>query len=121
MLSRISFHVLYGRPFKTLCFLNYALMIRQDYDITSSLRRGKEVDDKIKEGTLNLDDGTNAMTVVFGKEKGGYARGVGSGVTYKSNAYEVDETQSSVVRDNDLRIQKKSNGLVTSEKVMEIM
>nr|GEV49092.1 putative reverse transcriptase domain-containing protein [Tanacetum cinerariifolium] len=28
------------RPFKTLCFLNYALMIRQDYDIMSSLRRG---------------------------------------------------------------------------------
>nr|GEV49782.1 retrotransposon Gag domain, retroviral aspartyl protease [Tanacetum cinerariifolium] len=28
------------RPFKTLCFVNYALMIRQDYDITSSLRRG---------------------------------------------------------------------------------
>nr|GFA95712.1 hypothetical protein [Tanacetum cinerariifolium] len=27
-------------PFKSLCFLNYALMIRQDYDITSSLRRG---------------------------------------------------------------------------------
>ncbi|GJR64205.1 hypothetical protein Tco_0010270 [Tanacetum coccineum] len=43
----------------------------------------KEADDKIKEGTLNLDDGTDAMTVVFGKEKGGYARGVGSGVTYK--------------------------------------
>nr|GEV83429.1 hypothetical protein [Tanacetum cinerariifolium] len=40
MISRISFHVLYGRPFKTLCFFNYALMIRQDYDITSSLRRG---------------------------------------------------------------------------------
>nr|GFB25507.1 hypothetical protein [Tanacetum cinerariifolium] len=31
----------------------------------------KEADDKIKEGTLNLDDGTDAMTVVFGKEKGG--------------------------------------------------
>nr|GEV41327.1 hypothetical protein [Tanacetum cinerariifolium] len=40
MLSRISFHVLYGRPFKTLCLLNYALMKRHDYDITSSLRRG---------------------------------------------------------------------------------
>nr|GFC61453.1 hypothetical protein [Tanacetum cinerariifolium] len=25
---------------KTLCLLNYALMIRHDYDITSSLRRG---------------------------------------------------------------------------------
>nr|GFB90551.1 hypothetical protein [Tanacetum cinerariifolium] len=26
--------------FKTLCLLNYALMIRHDYDLTSSLRRG---------------------------------------------------------------------------------
>ncbi|GKC27159.1 hypothetical protein Tco_1034453 [Tanacetum coccineum] len=106
----------------------------------------KEADDKIREGTLNLDDGTDAMTVVFGKEKGGYARGVGSGVTYKRyfhlprsrqvtdesvgctrGAVEFvisiasslrHETQSSVVvRDKDARIQKKSNGLViTSEK-----
>nr|GEW00479.1 ribonuclease H-like domain-containing protein [Tanacetum cinerariifolium] len=29
----------------------------------------KEADDKIKEGTLNLDDATDAMTVVFGKKK----------------------------------------------------
>nr|GFD21278.1 hypothetical protein [Tanacetum cinerariifolium] len=43
----------------------------------------KKADDRIKEGNLNLDDGTDAMKVVFGKEKGGYARGVGSGVTYK--------------------------------------
>nr|GEU86686.1 hypothetical protein [Tanacetum cinerariifolium] len=124
----------------------------------------KEADDKIKEGTLNLDDGTDAMTVIFGKEKGGYARGVGSGITYKRyfhlpqsrqatderikllqtqldnerckrvqlnlssqlqvasdmtpmGAYKVDETQSSVVvRDKDVRTQKKSNGLVTLEK-----
>nr|GEZ25418.1 hypothetical protein [Tanacetum cinerariifolium] len=118
----------------------------------------RSVGDKlIKEGTLNLDDGIDAMTVVFGKENGGYARGVGSGVTYKrrkvkklsiemtekdvlvkklSNkmtetkgmrsqlmnqlaakgvtsmgAYEVDR-----IRDKDARIQKKSNGLVTSKK-----
>nr|GFA72429.1 reverse transcriptase domain-containing protein [Tanacetum cinerariifolium] len=31
MLSCISFHVLYGRPFKTLCFFNYALMIREEF------------------------------------------------------------------------------------------
>ncbi|GJT33750.1 hypothetical protein Tco_0924169 [Tanacetum coccineum] len=43
----------------------------------------KETEDKIKEGTLKVDHGTDAMTVVLGKEKGGYARGVGSGVTYK--------------------------------------
>nr|GEZ35101.1 zinc finger, CCHC-type, retrotransposon Gag domain protein [Tanacetum cinerariifolium] len=63
MLSRISFHVLIRQSFmldfmydmilgesmcfsdfpdcfKTLCFVNYALILRQDYDITSSLRRG---------------------------------------------------------------------------------
>ncbi|GKA62433.1 retrovirus-related pol polyprotein from transposon TNT 1-94 [Tanacetum coccineum] len=43
----------------------------------------KETEDKIKEGTLKVDHGTNAMTVVLGKENGGYGRGVGSGVTYK--------------------------------------
>nr|GEW83631.1 hypothetical protein [Tanacetum cinerariifolium] len=35
----------------------------------------------------------------------------------RKGAYEVDETQSSVVvRDKDARIQKKSNGLITSKK-----
>ncbi|GJX07354.1 hypothetical protein Tco_0195286, partial [Tanacetum coccineum] len=132
--------------------------VNKDRELTNDEIRSvgdklKEADDKIKEGTLNLDDGTDAMTVVFGKEKGGYARGVGSGVTYKRyfhlprsrqvtdervellqtqhdnerrgssqkvtpmGAYEVDGTQSSVVvRDKDARIQKKSNGLVTSKK-----
>ncbi|GJY00959.1 hypothetical protein Tco_0359111 [Tanacetum coccineum] len=47
------------------------------------LKGRKETEDKIKEGTLKVDHGTDAMTVVLGKEKGGYARGVGSGVTYK--------------------------------------
>ncbi|GJS08020.1 ribonuclease H-like domain, reverse transcriptase, RNA-dependent DNA polymerase [Tanacetum coccineum] len=54
-----------------------------DEEIRSLGEKLKDADDKIKEGTLNLDDGTDAMTVMFGKEKGGYARGVGSGVTYK--------------------------------------
>ncbi|GKB13796.1 hypothetical protein Tco_0847719 [Tanacetum coccineum] len=47
----------------------------------------KETEDKIKEGTLKVDHGIDAMTVVLGKEKGGYARGVGSGVTYKRYFY----------------------------------
>ncbi|GKF49554.1 hypothetical protein Tco_0142805 [Tanacetum coccineum] len=55
-----------------------------DEEIRSFGEKLKEADDKIKEGTLNLDDVTDVMTVVFGKEKGGYARGVGSGVTYKT-------------------------------------
>nr|GEW03547.1 hypothetical protein [Tanacetum cinerariifolium] len=59
--------------------------ISRDDEIRSVGDKLKEADKKIKEGTLNLDDGTNALTVVFGKEKGGYERGVGSGVTYKSH------------------------------------
>nr|GEV85530.1 ribonuclease H-like domain-containing protein [Tanacetum cinerariifolium] len=34
------FSCLIRQTFKTLCLLNYALMIRHDYDLTSSLRRG---------------------------------------------------------------------------------
>nr|GEV25386.1 hypothetical protein [Tanacetum cinerariifolium] len=45
----------------------------------------KETKDKIKKGTLKVDHGTDAMIVVLGKEKGGYARGVGNRVTYKSD------------------------------------
>nr|GEZ45352.1 hypothetical protein [Tanacetum cinerariifolium] len=47
------------------------------------LKGRKETEDKIKEGTLKVDHDTDAMTVVLVKEKGGYARGVGSGATYK--------------------------------------
>ncbi|GJV53213.1 hypothetical protein Tco_1448954 [Tanacetum coccineum] len=55
----------------------------QDDDIRLVGDKLKETEDKIKEGTLQVDQGTDAMTLVLGKEKGGYARGVGSGVTYK--------------------------------------
>nr|GEW07555.1 hypothetical protein [Tanacetum cinerariifolium] len=43
------------QTFKTLCLLNYALMIRHDYDITSSLRRGALQDEsnpKIEKKTV---------------------------------------------------------------------
>ncbi|GJR37905.1 hypothetical protein Tco_1213589 [Tanacetum coccineum] len=55
----------------------------------------KETEDKIKEGTLKVDHGTDAMTFVLGKEKGGYARGVGSGVTYKRYFYLLQSRQAS--------------------------
>ncbi|PWA40198.1 transposase, Ptta/En/Spm, Transposase, Tnp1/En/Spm-like protein [Artemisia annua] len=54
-----------------------------DDEIRSVGEKIKETEDKIKQGTLKVDHGTDAMTVVLGKEKGGYARGVGGGVTYK--------------------------------------
>ncbi|GJR72009.1 hypothetical protein Tco_0084374 [Tanacetum coccineum] len=55
----------------------------QDDEIRSVGDKLKETEDKIKEGTLQVDHCTDAMTLVLGKEKGGYARGVGNGVTYK--------------------------------------
>nr|GEX11908.1 hypothetical protein [Tanacetum cinerariifolium] len=64
----------------------------------------RSVGDKlIKEGTWNLDDGTDAMTFVFGKEKEGYARGVGSEVTYKS--YFQQYTQLAILEFCDTLIQ----------------
>ncbi|GJY91463.1 reverse transcriptase domain-containing protein [Tanacetum coccineum] len=50
---------------------------------TTTKEYKKETEDKIKEGTLKVDHGTDAITIILGKEKGGYARGVGSEVTYK--------------------------------------
>nr|GEX66190.1 hypothetical protein [Tanacetum cinerariifolium] len=58
-----------------------AKMVRSKSVYQHTMRR--ETEDKIKEGTLKVDHGTDVMTVVLGKEKGGYARGAGSGVTYK--------------------------------------
>ncbi|GKB39162.1 transposase, Ptta/En/Spm, transposase, Tnp1/En/Spm-like protein [Tanacetum coccineum] len=54
-----------------------------DDEIRSLGDKLKETKDKIKKGTLKVDHGTDAMTIVLGKEKGGYVRGVGSRVTYK--------------------------------------
>ncbi|GJS39055.1 hypothetical protein Tco_0564098 [Tanacetum coccineum] len=57
---------------------------------TRGVKLIKETEDKIKEGTLQVDQGTDAMTLVLGKEKGGYARGVGSGVTYKGKMSQTE-------------------------------
>ncbi|GJX47313.1 hypothetical protein Tco_0272503 [Tanacetum coccineum] len=54
-----------------------------DDEIRSVGDKLKETEDKIKDETLTVGSFTDAMTIVLGKEKGGYARGVGSGVTYK--------------------------------------
>ncbi|KAJ0476881.1 putative transposase, Ptta/En/Spm, plant [Helianthus annuus] len=40
-----------------------------------------DTETQIKDGSVNLDPGTDALTLVFGKEKGGYLKGVGYGVT----------------------------------------
>nr|GEX36082.1 hypothetical protein [Tanacetum cinerariifolium] len=61
-------------------FVKEKMIENKEIKVDEEPPREKKADDKIKERTLNLDDGTDAMTVMFGKKKGGYARGVGSGV-----------------------------------------
>nr|GEW72570.1 hypothetical protein [Tanacetum cinerariifolium] len=88
--------------------------------LEDQVREHIETKDKIKEGTLKVDHGTDAMTFVLGKEKGGYARGVGSGVTYKRHNEEVGTSLRLHGWENDASIQK-SNGLATLENEMETM
>ncbi|GJR07446.1 hypothetical protein Tco_0790098, partial [Tanacetum coccineum] len=71
----------------------------------------KETKDKIKEGTLKVGHGTDAMTIVLGKEKGCYARGVGSGVTYK-RYFDLPQSRQA----SDERILLLQNGIVTKLK-----
>ncbi|GJV08673.1 hypothetical protein Tco_1346329 [Tanacetum coccineum] len=83
------------------------------------LKGRKETEDKIKEGTLKVDHGTDAMTVVLGKENGGYARGVSPVDINPINSSAYEEGGTTVVGcENDASIQK-SNGLATLEKEME--
>nr|GEY73952.1 hypothetical protein [Tanacetum cinerariifolium] len=58
--------------------------VNKDEEYPDDEIRSKETEDKIKEGTLKFDHGTDAMIVVLGKKKGRYTIEVGSGVRYKS-------------------------------------
>ncbi|GKB03556.1 hypothetical protein Tco_0831699, partial [Tanacetum coccineum] len=81
--------------------------------------RVKETKDKIKKGALKVDHGTDAMTFVLGKEKGGYVGGVSLVDINPINSSAYEEGGTTVVGfENDASIQK-SNGLATLEKEME--
>nr|GEU44340.1 hypothetical protein [Tanacetum cinerariifolium] len=107
----------YGKPDGIKLSVTFDALNRRYFNVDLTVKKLKETKDKIKEGTLKVDYGTDAMKIVLGKEKGGYARGVGIGVTYKSNANEEGET-TVVGCENDASIQK-SNGLATLEEEME--
>ncbi|GKC93878.1 transposase, Ptta/En/Spm, transposase, Tnp1/En/Spm-like protein [Tanacetum coccineum] len=85
-----------------------------DDEIRSVGDKLKETEDKIKKGTLKVDHGTDAMTVVLGKEKGGYAIGVGSGVTYKSQL----DNERREHQEKELLIQNLSNKMSQTEEMV---
>ncbi|GJX24276.1 transposase, Ptta/En/Spm, transposase, Tnp1/En/Spm-like protein [Tanacetum coccineum] len=88
-----------------------------DDEIRSVGDKLKETKDKIKEGTLKVDQGTDAITVVLGKEKGGYARGVGSSVTYKSQL----EAARRERQEKELLIQSMSSKMSQTEGLVSLV
>nr|GEZ34470.1 hypothetical protein [Tanacetum cinerariifolium] len=81
---------------KTLCFFNYALMIRQDYDITSSLRRG----------ALHIRDQLNAEAEAVQIILTGIDNYIYSTVNACPNACEMWKAIERANQDNSLRINR---------------
>ncbi|CAI9286469.1 unnamed protein product [Lactuca saligna] len=54
----------------------------KDEDVKLMSDKLMEHEKQIKVGQLNVEAGTDALTLVFGKEKGGFLKGVGTEVTY---------------------------------------
>ncbi|KAM0058078.1 putative transposase, Ptta/En/Spm, plant [Helianthus debilis subsp. tardiflorus] len=79
-----------------------------------------ESETQIKDGALNLDPGMDALTVVFGKEKGGFVKGVGYGVT-SSKYWQGPQTKgSSKERIAQLKFQLHNESLERGKKDEEI-
>ncbi|MFS7971970.1 hypothetical protein Hanom_Chr09g00839111 [Helianthus anomalus] len=79
-----------------------------------------EIETQIKDGDLNLDPGTDALTVVFGKEKGGFLKGVGYGVT-SSKYWQGPQTKgSSKERISQLEFQLHNERLEHGKKMNKL-
>ncbi|GJU06432.1 putative reverse transcriptase domain-containing protein [Tanacetum coccineum] len=79
--------------------IEMTIHISQTNDTPSKLNEGpdeKETEDKIKEGTLKVDQGTDAITVVLGKEKGVKQRSGECGDTNKIEDRERQEKELSI-------------------------
>ncbi|GJT45395.1 hypothetical protein Tco_0954110 [Tanacetum coccineum] len=99
----------------------------QDDKIRSVGDKLKETKDKIKEGTLHVDQGTDAMTLVLGKEKGGYARGVSPVEIHPINSSADEEGGTTVLGcdQNDASIRKEMQKrlrerLDQSERILQV-
>ncbi|XP_022006888.1 uncharacterized protein LOC110905491 [Helianthus annuus] len=78
-----------------------------------------ESETQIKDGALNLDPGMDALTVVFGKDKGGFLKGVGYGVTF-SKYWQGPQTKgSSKERIAQLEFQLHNERLECGKKKMK--
>ena len=74
-----------------------------------------ETETQIKDGALNVDPDQDAVTIVLGKEKGGYLKGVGYGVT-SSRYWPCPRTKAASKEEVALLRLKLQNKLLEAEK-----
>ncbi|CAI9285357.1 unnamed protein product [Lactuca saligna] len=79
-----------------------------------------EHEKEIKEGQVNVEPRTDAMTLVFGKEKGRFLKGVGMGVTYNKYFNVPRSKGSSKEEIKDLKVALHNGKLELEKKDAEL-
>ncbi|CAI9270468.1 unnamed protein product [Lactuca saligna] len=79
-----------------------------------------EHEKQIKEGQVNVELGTDVMTLVFGKEKSGFLKGVGTGVTYNKYFNVRRSKGSSNDEIKDLKVAMHNGKLELDKKDVEL-
>nr|GEV52780.1 hypothetical protein [Tanacetum cinerariifolium] len=87
------------KPFKTLCFFNYALMIRQDYDITSSLRRGALQLKRLRKVRIAQRVESSADTIMVDQED----------ASKQGEISELDEDEDVTLKEVDAEVPKDTD------------
>ncbi|CAI9271462.1 unnamed protein product [Lactuca saligna] len=92
----------------------------KDEDVKIMADRLMDHEKQIKEGQVNVELGTDAMTLVFGKEKGGFLKGVVMGVTYNRYFNVPHSKGSSKEEVKDLKVALHNGKLELEKKDVEL-
>ncbi|CAI9283070.1 unnamed protein product [Lactuca saligna] len=92
----------------------------KDEDVEIMADKLMEHKKQIKEGQVNVEPGTDAMTLVFGKENGGFLKGVGTVVTY-NRYFNVPRSKGSSKEEiKDLKVALHNGKLKLEKKDVEL-
>ncbi|CAI9302683.1 unnamed protein product [Lactuca saligna] len=92
----------------------------KDEDVKIMVDKLMEHEKKIKEGQVNVEPGMDSMTLVFGKGKGGFLKGVGTGVTY-NRYFNVPRSKGSSKEEiKDLKVALHNGKLELEKKDVEL-
>ncbi|CAI9295960.1 unnamed protein product [Lactuca saligna] len=92
----------------------------KDEDVKIMADKLIEHEKQIKEGQVNVEPGTDAMILVFGKENGRFLKGVGTGVTYNRYFNVPRRKGSSKEEIKDLKVSLHNGKLKLEKKDIEL-